>query len=64
MFLPVEVARLVERERQRELERRLPWLVALREQRTARSHSDREVRSQASLRSSGPHPQPRTGPVR
>lgn len=58
MFLPIEVALVVERERRRELERRLPWLLALREHRKEPGQRERRSRTygwtDARPRPSGP----------
>jgi len=68
MLLSVEVARLVERERRRDLERRLPSLVALREQRAAKAAGARPPRAMLASgatgdAASGPRARPRTDPA-
>jgi hypothetical protein len=60
MFLSIEVTRWIERERRREAERRIPLLVAIREQ----SRPKERPTSQRSgfFRSTGPRSHRQTGP--
>jgi hypothetical protein len=60
MFLPIEVARMVERERRREAERRIPLLVAIREH--ARWQARSAAQGAAKPGPSGPRTARQTGP--
>jgi hypothetical protein len=60
MFLPIEVARMVERERRREAERRIPILVAIREE--ARSQGRTASQGTTAPSPTGPRPVRQTGP--